>query len=325
MSKALVFPGQGITRFSGIVRLILKKQPELQESLNRIDAALGENFSSKLIEENTKASDEYFKRTSNSQPAIVGTSCLILDAWQKSEGRKIIEDMDYVVGHSLGEITGLVVNEGLQLEEAMKLARTRGIYMEQAVQQYYKDNKVPLEDKFKMVCLVFKPENFPDILSMLVECDKIRVSNINSSKQIVVVGLGSEIEKTLETIKHKASFKTIELPVEIPFHSSVLFNAQKKLEDYTTKELQLKNPKLTKPFISNYMSMKTTDTAKALEYIVRNTTRDVNFYGMIQGLYNNYNVRGFYGVGPGKITSHIDATRKTYQWDDVTVKLLAGE
>ena len=113
MKIAHVFPGQG-AQFSGMGKDLHDQYPLAQQLFAQADAILGFPLSEIMF----TGSDEELKQTRVTQPAVflhayVAHRCLAG------------EQPDMVAGHSLGELTALVVNGCLSFEEGLTLVSKR--------------------------------------------------------------------------------------------------------------------------------------------------------------------------------------------------------
>jgi len=291
---AITCPGQGIVK-DGLLAPYVKFQQHFEESLEIIDESLNEKFSEKLLNDQEGFGKQWLIHTSNAQPAILATTYIICEIIRKEYGIDLPqnEKVQFLLGHSLGEYTALLLAGVLDLAGAIKLVRERGRLMEELVSS----------DEYSMVALMFKPKDFNEI--MLKSKEMKVLANINSYQQLVLSGKLSEIEETIETInsKSKKILKTVKLPVKIPFHNSILHDIEPKL-------LQLAAPiqKPTKPIVSNLQGEVSADPllstiransqpvqwTKSMEYLVRNDITDVINLGpgdVLNGLNSKFKVR----------------------------------
>lgn len=91
---------------------------------DQADAALGFSISKLAFE----GPDDELRQTANTQPALLATSIALLEAYRTNNVKP-----DYVAGHSLGEYSALVAAGVLAFDDAVRLVRARGQFMEQAV------------------------------------------------------------------------------------------------------------------------------------------------------------------------------------------------
>src|SRR5690349_25111171 len=116
---AFVFPGQGSQKV-GMGKDAVEALPEAREVFRVADEALGEPLS-KLCFEGPEAE---LQLTANTQPAILTTSIALF--------RALGETPDLTAGHSLGEYSAHVAAGTLRFEDAVRLVRVRGRYMQEA-------------------------------------------------------------------------------------------------------------------------------------------------------------------------------------------------
>ena len=120
---AFIFPGQG-SQYAGMGRELAEMFPSARRAFEEADQALSFSLSKLCFEGPT----EDLQLTANTQPAILATSVAAMEVLR---GRGI--RADFVAGHSLGEYSALVAAGSLSLEEAVRLVRKRGQYMQEAV------------------------------------------------------------------------------------------------------------------------------------------------------------------------------------------------
>lgn len=291
---AITCPGQGIIK-DGLLVPYAKFQHHFQESLEIIDESLNEKFSEKLLNNQDGFGKQWLIHTSNAQPAILATTYIICEIVRKEYGIDLPrnEKVQFLLGHSLGEYTALLLSGVLDLTGAIKLVRERGRLMEELVSS----------DDYSMVALMFKPSYFSEIMLKSKEMEVL--ANVNSYQQIVLSGKLSKIDETIKAINNESKkiLKTVKLPVKIPFHNSILHEIEPKL-------LQLATPiqKPTKPIISNLQGEVSADPllstiransqavqwTKSMEYLVRNNITDIINLGpgdVLKGLNSKFKVR----------------------------------
>ncbi|ODV61081.1 FabD/lysophospholipase-like protein, partial [Ascoidea rubescens DSM 1968] len=238
---ALVFPGQGSVDFKLINELLefdSKRENLIRPLLNQADEILNDkNFSLNILN-NDENSQQFFRRTSNAQPAIF-LSSIIIDLFLKNYYHFNIADaVDYFVGHSVGEYISLYFNQILDMENSLKLVQKRGKLMEDIIKNQYDENI-----EFKMYSLIINPKIFITVYKFLDHYqsneqvpinERIYISNINSFAQIVIVGPSKLLPSFLNELRSnlklsKSGFRPFEVPVTIPFHSPYLKNVDVEL------------------------------------------------------------------------------------------------
>lgn len=120
---AFLFPGQG-AQYIGMGKEIAEKYP----SANKIFQISNESLNLDLKNLCFEGPDEELMKTEFTQPAILTTSVAIL----KVIGEHGI-NAEICAGLSLGEYTALVYSNVLSFEEAVKLVKKRGRFMQEAV------------------------------------------------------------------------------------------------------------------------------------------------------------------------------------------------
>ena len=120
---AFVFPGQG-AQAVGMGRALADAFPVARATFDEADGALGEPLSQVIFE----GPEERLRLTEYTQPAIVTMS---VAAWRVLAERGVAPA--FVAGHSLGEYSAHVAAGTLAFADAVRLVRTRGRYMQEAV------------------------------------------------------------------------------------------------------------------------------------------------------------------------------------------------
>jgi len=151
--------------------------------------------------------------TANQQPALVTASLAAYRVWLEHTGLK----PRYAAGHSLGEFSAHVAAGSLTLEDALKLVRARGTYMQQAVP----------EGEGAMAAIIGDPDTVLD--ACLKTPGVVDVANYNAPTQTVISGESASVEEACTLLKANG-LKVIPLKVSAPFHCSLMAPAREKLE-----------------------------------------------------------------------------------------------
>lgn len=191
-------------------RSLNDEYPEAREIFDRADEALGFPLSKLCFE----GPEEELKLTANTQPAILTAS---IAAWAVLASRV---KPDFVAGHSLGEYSALVVAGALRFEDAVRLVRKRGEYMQEAVP----------EDVGAMAALLRLPEGKLDaVLAEAAQGEVVSAANLNSPDQIVIAGHAGAVARAMELATAAGARRTVPLSVSAPFHCSLMQPAQDRL------------------------------------------------------------------------------------------------
>jgi [acyl-carrier-protein] S-malonyltransferase len=159
-------------------------------------------------------SAEDLRQTSVTQPAIFLHSVILA----LSKGESVLPKM--VAGHSLGEFSALVVNKSISFEDGLKLVSIRANAMQKAC-----------ENNPGTMAAVLGLEN--EIVEKV--CQKVDgivvAANYNCPGQLVISGEIKSIESACEKLKENGARRALVLPVGGAFHSPLMEEAKKELED----------------------------------------------------------------------------------------------
>src|SRR5262245_44452126 len=108
-------------------KALAASSPAAKAIYARADAALGSPISTLCFE----GPIEELTLTANTQPALVATSAALVAALR--ERWPDLPPPAFAAGHSLGEYSALVAAGAIELEDAMRLCRLRGVAMQEAV------------------------------------------------------------------------------------------------------------------------------------------------------------------------------------------------
>lgn len=287
---AYIFPGQG-SQYVGMGRDLWENYGAAREVFEEADDALGFKLSTLCFE----GPSEELQLTENTQPAILVVSVAAFRA-MKSEG--LPARPDYVAGHSLGEYSALVAAGSLSLPEAVRVVRSRGRYMQEAVPVGMGAmaaivGKGNIEAAVRKACDDATQE----------EGEVCSPANINAPHQVVISGHTSAVERAMELLKESPVVRRmIKLNVSAPFHCSLMKPAQELLAA-DLEQLEFKDtdfPLLVSDVDSAVLVHKGDD---ARRWLVRQVTSPVEWKNAVESLAQREHVKTFVEVGPGKVLS----------------------
>ncbi|AIQ12820.1 ACP S-malonyltransferase [Paenibacillus durus] len=280
MSKiAFVFPGQG-AQAVGMAKDVYDAVPKAREIFEKGDEVLGFPLSTLVFE----GPDSELKQTANTQPALLTASVAYLEALK---GKGLTPD--YVAGHSLGEYSALVAAGVLAYEDAVKLVRLRGQFMEEAV---------PGGQGAMAAVLGAGREALADLCRSVSEQEgPVELANVNCPGQIVVSGSQAGVNAVVQRVKEAGGKRAIPLEVSGPFHSSMMKEAAERLSDELAKT-EFKAPSV--PVVVNVTALPVTNPEEIRELLVRQVYSPVLWQDTVERLIKE-GVDTFVEIGSGSV------------------------
>ena len=292
---SLVFPGQG-SQTIGMGKDFFENYDLVKDLFKQADDALNIRLS-KIILEGPK---DKLDLTANTQPAIFLISYSIFQVMKK-EFNIDLDSAKYFAGHSLGEYSALCTANYLSFSDTIKLLKTRGEAMQ---------NAVPNGEGGMLAVLGSKVENIEYLLDENKNDFIAQIANDNSDGQIVLSGKNSDIEKLIKVLKSK-NVKNIKLPVSAPFHCNLMRNATEIMKN----EIQKLNFQESKnKLISNVTAKEILNKEELKMLLIDQIENRVRWRESVIHMINS-GVNHFIEIGPGKVLSglikRIDRNVKT--------------
>ena len=286
MTNAFIFPGQGSQRV-GMGKDLYDNFQVAKEVFQEVDDALSINLSRIIFE----GEEEELKLTINTQPALMAVSFAIVRVIEGFIGKNISEVGKFTAGHSLGEYSALVCARSIKLNDAAKILRLRGEFMQ---------NAVPLNIG-AMAALIGVDTNIVDeIRSKYVKKDEIiDIGNDNAPGQFVISGHNSIVDKVIANHKAFGIKRAIKLPVSAPFHCRLMEKARENMESYI-QDLELLSPKLI--LVNNVGAAPLTEINKIKDSLVEQITNTVRWRESIANMCD-LGVDNFIEIGAGNVLS----------------------
>ena len=286
MTNAFIFPGQGSQKV-GMGKDLYDNFPVAKEVFQEVDDALSINLSRIIFE----GEEEELKLTINTQPALMAVSFAIVRVIEGLIGKNLSEVGKFTAGHSLGEYSALVCARSIKLNDAAKILRLRGEFMQ---------NAVPLNIG-AMAALIGVDTNIVDeIRSKYVEKDEIiDIGNDNAPGQFVISGHNSIVDKVIANHKAFGIKRAIKLPVSAPFHCRLMEKARENMESYI-QDLELLSPKLI--LVNNVGAAPLTEINKIKDSLVEQITNTVRWRESIDNMCD-LGVDNFIEIGAGNVLS----------------------
>ena len=286
MTNAFIFPGQGSQKV-GMGKDLYDNFPVAKEVFQEVDDALSINLSRIIFQ----GEEEELKLTINTQPALMAVSFAIVRVIEGLIGKNLSEVGKFTAGHSLGEYSALVCARSIKLNDAAKILRLRGEFMQ---------NAVPLNIG-AMAALIGVDTNIVDeIRSKYVEKDEIiDIGNDNAPGQFVISGHNSIVDKVIANHKAFGIKRAIKLPVSAPFHCRLMEKARENMESYI-QDLELLSPKLI--LVNNVGAAPLTEINKIKDSLVEQITNTVRWRESVDNMCD-LGVDNFIELGAGNVLS----------------------
>ena len=273
--KAYIFPGQG-AQFSGMGKDLFENSKTAYELFNNANEILGFKISDVMF----NGSAEDLKQTSVTQPAIFLHSVILA----MSKENEILPAM--VAGHSLGEFSALVINKSISFEDGLKLVSIRANAMQKACENNPGTMAAVLGLEDKLV------ENV---------CSEVRgtvvAANYNCPGQLVISGELNAIELACEKLKEIGARRALVLPVGGAFHSPLMENAKRELEN-AINETIFSDPIC--PIYQNVSGLPYSSEIDIKENLISQLTSPVKWTHSINQMVED-GAKEFIEVGPGRV------------------------
>ena len=277
MKSVLLFPGQGsqsVGMMDGFDSNIIKEVFDMGSDI------FGEDLLDLITSDNDK-----INQTIYTQPIMFlsGYATYLLLKEKKSSLQ-----IDYVAGHSLGEITAACVAGVFSVDTAVKIVQKRAQLMQ---------NAVPAGEGAMAAILGLEDNVVEEICKTLQSTGVIEPVNYNSPGQIVVAGEKKLIEQSLEKFKDSGAKRALLLPVSVPSHCSLMRLAAEDFGSYLN-DFEFNDADI--PVVQNVNATDVVDKKLIKENLVAQLFNPVKWTASIQYL-EKQGVSNFIESGPGKV------------------------
>ncbi len=277
MKSVLLFPGQGsqsVGMMNGFDSNVIKEVFDMGSDI------FGEDLLDLITSDNDK-----INQTIYTQPIMFlsGYATYLLLKEKKSSLQ-----INYVAGHSLGEITAACVAGVFSVDTAVKIVQKRAQLMQ---------NAVPAGEGAMAAILGLEDNVVEEICKTLQSTGVIEPVNYNSPGQIVVAGEKKLIEQSLEKFKDSGAKRALLLPVSVPSHCSLMRSAAEDFGSYLN-DFEFNDADI--PVVQNVNATDVVDKKLIKENLVAQLFNPVKWTASIQYL-EKQGVSNFIESGPGKV------------------------
>ena len=283
----IVFPGQGSQKI-GMGKEMSDNFLEAREVFEEVNDALGFNLSKIMWE----GSEKDIALTLNAQPALMACGVAVFRVLSKMSNKKLPQLANYVCGHSLGEYTAMTVAGVFSLSECANLLRLRGKEMQIAV---------PLNKGAMAALIGVDIITTKKIIDNVVSIGVCNIANDNADGQVVISGDKLAVEKAIEISKEFGVKRSVILPVSAPFHCSLMYPAQIKMEQ-ALNDLNFDTPSV--PIISNINALPEKNVTILKQNLINQVTGTVKWRETMI-LADTLGVKVILELGNGKILTGI--------------------
>jgi len=309
MSKtALLFSGQG-AQAVGMGKDLAGAFPSARTWFERANAALGYDLATICF----SGPEATITRTDHAQPGILLVSWIAFELLKEQvPGLKF----EAAAGLSLGEFTALAAGGALGFEDALRLVRMRGQFMQEACDA----------TRGGMAAIIGLDE--APTREVCVQAG-VSLANLNCPGQLVISGEAERINRACELAKNRGAKRALPLQVAGAYHSPLMSSAQPKLEAELAK-VEIKTPAVS--VLSNVTAHAHGAPAEIRAKLVEQVTSSVLWEQSMRNLLTQGFTR-FIELGPGTALSgfmkRIDKTAQMLNVADMasleaTAKTLAA-
>jgi [acyl-carrier-protein] S-malonyltransferase len=245
------------------------------------DAALGEPLSDLIF----NGPADKLTLTENTQPAILTMSVAV---WRLLASKGLAPS--FVAGHSLGEYSAHVAAGTLAFQDAVRLVRNRGRYMQEAV---------PVGHGAMAAILGLDEAGVNQACAEAAEGEVVSAANLNGGGQIVIAGTAAAVARASARAKALGARRAVALQVSAPFHCALM----KPAEDRLAPELRAvaaRDPHM--PVVANVDAQPKRTAAESIEALIKQVSSPVRWESVVQRLASE-GVTRYVEVGPGKALS----------------------
>ncbi|WP_044877445.1 ACP S-malonyltransferase [Paenibacillus sp. IHBB 10380] len=270
VKRALLFPGQG-SQYVGMGKDLFVKYPLAKETFQEANDTMNVDLTKLMFE----GSLNELTRTEYAQPALLAVGMAMFRVYMEVIGT----DLNYMAGHSLGEITALTCSGSIPFASAIRIVHRRGELMREAAAfgggAMAAVNELDVSEVAAICASV--SSTYKGGAEIVV------VSNINSEDQIVISGHKGALSKAAERLTERGGV-VIPLQVSAPFHSPLMAPAAEQFAEELSKH---KFTPLQYPVISSVTAKPYASSDEIAKVLTEQLTAPVQWTAVLRYLREN--------------------------------------
>lgn len=270
---AFIFPGQG-AQYIGMGQGFYQENETARRVMDKASEVTGMDIPKLCFEPN-----EEINQTEYTQIAMVAVETALL---------RVVEERgihpDFTAGLSLGEYSAIVAAGMMKEEDAFRVVRKRGIYMQEAVPTGGAMAAVLGMEQSVIEQACHETEGI------------VSIANYNCPGQIVITGKQEAVDAAGDRLKELGAKRVVPLRVSGPFHSALMEPAGEKLA------VELADIEIgygVVPYIANVTAEPVYTTNDVKPLLQKQVSASVRWQQSMEYLIEN-GVDTFVEIGPGK-------------------------
>ncbi len=285
----LMYPGQG-SQMPGMGKVLFETSEAARQILQRCSDAVEIDLKSVMFGEHT----ELLHQTSYAQPALFAAGLMAHQALQEQLGLDLIQVVDYVIGHSLGEYTALCAAGSMTPEQGIQVVRERGFMMQ---------TSAPPGTGGMAAILGLSAAQVRELLADTLSSPSsvCVLANDNSPAQVVISGTLEAVRTACQCAMQRGAKRTISLNVSGPFHSPLMEPAARQFQ-MTLEALPLVAP--SRPIIMNTAARPIHDVSEIRSHLLEQMCGVVRFRESIEWCQAQGTIVGM-ELGSGTVLSNL--------------------
>ena len=277
----IVFPGQG-SQMTGMGKDFYDSFQEVKDTFGLLSELTKINLEDIIFNNPSNLLNE----TQYTQIAIFTVSLSLYKILKLINNNNL--DINYMLGHSLGEYSALCAAKIISIEDCAYLLKNRGELMQKA----FEPNQSGMAAIIGIDCL--KAENIINDNNL-----NVQIANDNSPIQIVISGKKEDLLYSENFFKKSGALKFILLNVSAAFHSNLMKTAEEKMLTYL-KKIKFNSSNIN--IISNYSAESSNNIDIISQNLSKQMSNKVRWVESIKTL-ENLKEDSIIEIGPGKVLS----------------------